>query len=72
MSEANKERYYENLQKDIQKLGLDYNIWSAGVASKNAMLNKTISVHTDLAGRFGSAYLMGSFGGGKQSSGGEK
>lgn len=64
MSEANRERYYENLQKELQISTLNYNIWSAKNASKYAMQNILLSKGLTTASEFGQMLLKGSFSGG--------
>jgi len=63
MSEANKEQRIENLQTDIAKSALDYNIWSAKKASHLAMGTQIVKTTLDLGGMMAKSYFAGKMGG---------
>ena len=51
ISEANREQRVENLQTDLAKKSMDFNIWSAKQAGKHAMSTSMLNLAMDYGSR---------------------
>ena len=65
MDEANREQRIENMQTDITKRSLDYNIWSAKKASHLAMGTAIINSSLEWTGNVANMFAQSQMGGKK-------